>query len=138
MKSDAEALIDAFYEAWRARDIEASLAYFTDDIHIIFHFGNSVLFSGESRGKGAAREKLGQSGDGWDFVELRQRYNHVEPDLVRCSCPFVIRHVRTGAVLEGTLRHIFSLRDGRISTFEAFIDVALLRSFLRLFRVGAH
>lgn len=137
MKSDAETLIDAFYASWRALDVETSLSYFNDDVHIVYHFGNSVLFNGESLGKAAAREKLKQSGDGWQFVELRQTYNHVDPNLVRCSCPFVIRHVRSGATLEGTLRHIFSLRDGRISKFEAFIDVALLKTFMRLIRVRA-
>ncbi|MEQ1647761.1 MAG: nuclear transport factor 2 family protein [Hyphomicrobiaceae bacterium] len=132
MKSDAETLVDAFYAAWRARDIETSMYYFADDVHIVFHFGNSVIFSGESRGKAAAREKLEKSGDGWQFVELKQTYNHVEPNLVRCRCPFVIRHVRSGATLEGTLRHIFSLRDGQIAKFEAFIDVAMLKTFMRL------
>lgn len=138
MKSDAETLVDAFYASWRARDIETSLHYFDDDVHIVFHFGSSVIFSGESRGKAAAREKLEKSGDGWQFVELKQTYSHVEPDLVRCSCPFVIRHVRSGTNLEGTLRHVFSLRDGRITKFEAFIDVALLKTFMRLIGVRAY
>lgn len=57
VKNDAETIVDAFYAAWRARDTEAGLSYFTDDIHVVFHFGPALLFSGESRGKAAAREK---------------------------------------------------------------------------------
>lgn len=132
MKSDSEAIVDAFYAAWRARDIAAGLAYCTDDIHIIFHFGPALLFSGESHGKDAARLKLGQSEHEWEFLELRQIYLHVDPGLVRCSCPFVFRHTRSGFLLEGTLRHIFTFRDGLICKFEAYIDIAMLNSALRM------
>lgn len=132
VKNDAETIVDAFYAAWRARDTEAGLSYFTDDIHVVFHFGPALLFSGESRGKAAAREKMSQSEADWEFLQLRPVYRHVSPDLVRCSCPFIFRHVRTGALMEGTLRHVFTLRDSRISKFEAFVDIALVKSFLRM------
>lgn len=68
---------------------------------------------------------------------MRQVFNYVDSDLVRCSCPFLFRRVRTGALLEGTLRHVFTLRDGRISKFEAFLDIALLKSFMRLVGLSA-
>lgn len=132
MKSDPETLVDAFYAAWRALDPPAALAYCTDDVHIVFHFGPMLLFSGECRGKEAALRQLTEAGKGWEYLELKQFYNSVEPGLVRCTCPFVFRHTRSRAILEGTLRHVFTLRDGQIAKFEAFLDVALLNSFLRM------
>lgn len=138
MKDDAETVVEAFHAAWIIGDVEAAMAYCHADIRVTLHYRDRALpFAGETVGWEPARRRLYQTAQAWEFLDMRQTHTTVTPTVVRSWVPFVMRHRATRAVLEGTFRHVWTLRDGKIIGFDGYADIALLKSFLRLIGLPA-
>lgn len=138
MKEDAETVVDAFHAAWIIGDVETAMSYCHADIRVTLHYRDHALpFAGETVGWEPARRRLYQTVQAWEFLEMRQTHTSVTPTEVRSWVPFVMRHRATRASFEGTFRHVWTLQDGKIIGFDGFLDIALLKSFLRLIGLPA-
>jgi ketosteroid isomerase-like protein len=138
VQASPEEIVEAYYRSHVLGDIAASLAYLHDDVRIAQHFNDPALpFSGETLGKPAAETRLRMILADWHFIEVTPTYTAVGSDEVRSLCPFVVMHRRTGETFEGTFRHVWKFCDGRIIALDEFIDVARLKSFLRLLGLPA-
>lgn len=137
MKSDPETIVEAFYGAWLMCDIDAALAFVADDIRVAQHYSDPELpFTGETTGREALRQRFQMILAAWRFVSCHPTVLVVEAGVVRAVCPFVIEHLATRERFEGRFRHIIEVREGRITSFDEYVDIARLRSFLKLLGVA--
>jgi ketosteroid isomerase-like protein len=138
MRKDPEGIVEAFYRAWLVRDVEAALAYCDDRIRVAQHFSDPALpFTGETVGTADFRARLLLVARSWEFLSSDPVHSLVGPETIKSHCPFVIRHLATGEVFDGTFRHLWGVRDGRIIALDEYIDIARLKAFLRLLEAPA-
>lgn len=132
-QNDPEAVVAAFYTAWLARDVPVMLAYLSDDVRLSQHFEDAALpFPGATTGKAAFKARMDMILADWCFDEARPKTSLADPSTVRSSVPFLLRHIATGETFEGTLRHVWGVRDDRIFQCDEYLDIARLKAFLRL------
>lgn len=138
-QNDPEAVVAAFYTAWLARDVPAMLAYIANDMQLSQHFEDLALpFPGTTSGKDAFKARIEMIFADWSFDEARPKTLLADELTVRASCPFVLRHIATGETFEGTLRHVWRVREDRIFQCDEYLDVARLKAFLRLLGLPAN
>lgn len=133
MQNGPEAIVEAFYAAWILRDLEAVLAYLSDDFRLSQHFSDPMLpFTGETVGKAAAGARLKMILDEWQFLKFEPTLTVSDGTSVRTTCAIALKHLQTGEIFEGTFRHVWEVRDGKLASVDEYLDVDRLRSFLRL------
>lgn len=138
MQSNAEAVVEAFYAAYAVADVRTALSYMTDDVRFAQHFDDVALpFTGETVGKDAIAQRLAMIQTSWTFLQYGPPRLVVEGEVVRGICPFLVQHRASGETFDGTFRHIWTVRDGRIASIDEYLDVERLRAFLRLLGVSA-
>lgn len=139
MRSDPEAIIAGLYAAWSMQDVEATLAYCSDDIVYFVHQPDGANWiGGEISGKPAVRAYLQMLRDTWEFLLLTPGPFDIRGGEVREYLQFRSRHRATGQVMEGHKRHIWQIIDGRITRCEEFQDAAVVAAFLRMVSAPTH
>lgn len=138
MQNGPEAIVDAFYAAWILRDIETVAAYFSDNFRLSQHFSDPMLpFTGETIGKAAALARLQMILGEWRFLKFEPTLTVADGTSVRTTCPFILQHLRTGEIFDGSFRHIWRVSDGKLASVDEYLDVDRLRAFLRLLGLPA-
>ena len=133
MRSDPESVIDGLYSAWRLQDVEAVLAYCTQDV--CFRVLPSESDRGrifEMRGRDEFREHLKALRAAWEFLDMSPGPLSVNGDHAREVMRVSARHRATGRILESHKRHVWQFDGHRIKSCDEYEDTALLRAFLRL------
>lgn len=138
MLSDSVAIVDQFYKAWFEADMPAMAVCLDEHIRLSQHFADPALpFTGETHGRGAFMIRIAKINAEWCFLKAIPVKNYVDQETVRTSVEVEIRHLQSGETFEGTLRHIWRVRDGLITECDEYIDVARLKAFLRLLGLPA-
>ena len=133
MRADPVAVVDSFYAAWFARDVDAAASLVGDLVRLTQHIEDPALpFVGTTVGKPAFQQRLEMIFAEWRFLSALPRHLNVEREKVRTVCAFEVLHLATGEVFDGTLRHHWIVRDGLIIHCDEYLDVARLKAFLRL------
>ena len=128
----AYALVCDAYNAWKRGDLDAFAACLADDVE--FSVPSSPrTYLGNGTGRDALRNRLE------DFLSVYEvlEFNIVGAMLVATSsCDFRIRYrYRARATrdeIEGTQRHIWSVRDGAITSFKVVHDADRLAAFFEM------
>lgn len=121
------------YRAWVLRDRDAMLAYFTEDAFLAQYVSKEALpFAGVSIGKARLSERLDMIFNDWDFEQIKLSSLAIDGDRVRCVVDFKFRYKRTGDLLEGRMRHVMHIVDGRIASLDEFHDASMIEAFMRL------
>ena len=114
------------YAAFGRGDIPALLSYMTDDIHWrpVIGTAEHVPFSGERKGKAGVGEFFKQVAESEDFQQFEPREFVAQGDKV-----VAIGHYRavtkvTGKTFESDFVMVFTLREGKVATFQEFTDSA--------------
>ena len=138
MLSDPEVVVDRFYKAWFQADMPGIAACLDEHIRLSQHFADPALpFTGETYGRGACVIRLAKINADWCFLKAIPVHNYVDQDTVRTSVEVEIRHLESGETFEGTLRHIWRVRNRLITECDEYVDVARLKAFLRLLGLPA-
>jgi len=133
MRVDSSTLLEAAYASWRARDFEAFLACFADDVVFVNHLPRDVVpFAGPSYGKAELRQQLQIILDQFDFLEYRSVQIIAKRRLFHSQVHFHYRHKATGLTYEGRLRHVSRVKGDKIARFEEFHDPERTRAFFEL------
>lgn len=132
MRTDPEGVVDGFYQALIIGDQPAILAYFTDDACFEQHGLPGVPYAGQVSGKENIAAHMAKNYADWDVLKMRPSRPWREGGLVHGSVEFALRLKRTGNVLEGRMRHEFTIADGRIVRLDEYLDAPLLKAFLQL------
>ena len=133
MPIDPADVVCELWRHWRARDKAATLDMVSDDIELVQNVPEDVLpFGGVTRGKAAASDRLQMILDQFWTLKFEGEVVSVEGGIVHGLVQFHFRHKATGEDIQGTMRHRFDVRDGRIVRLAETVDVDLVRAFMRL------
>ncbi len=133
MRNYPEAIVEAFYQAMQADDPAMQLAYFADDALFLEHLpAGAIPYAGRTLDKAGMAERLAFMYATWELLRAAPLNFLVEGELVTCQMEFVFRFKATGNLLEGRVRHLFRVVDGRIVRLDEYMDAALLDAFMRM------
>jgi ketosteroid isomerase-like protein len=137
--TDPAEIVRSMWHAYAGRDIEGTLLYVSPDVAFaIFIPVDIVPFGGgETIGKAALSERLHMVLDQFDTLNYDGTVLGVSGGTVRGHVEFSFRHKRAGEVIQGVMRQVFDVKDGKITRLHEFHDVERLRAFMKLvsFRV---
>src|SRR5690606_41910701 len=103
MRVDSSTLLEGAYASWWARDLEAVLACFADDVVFVNHLPADVVpFAGPSYGKAELRQQLQIILDQFDFLEYRPVQIVAKRRLCHSQVHFRYLHKATGRSEEHT------------------------------------
>lgn len=133
MRASVSLVLEAAYAAWAARDLDATMASFADDVVFIIHLPPEVApFMGEARGKDQLRPRLQAIIDDFDFVEYVPLQIVAAGEIFHSRVSFRYRHKITGLEYDGTMRHVWRVEGDKIVRFEEFHDAERVRAFFQL------
>jgi len=130
-------VLEAIYASWAARDLDAVLACFSDELVIIVHAPADIVpWAGETRGKAQLEHRLREILREFEFLRYSPVVISDAGDICHAQVHFRFRHLKTGHEIEGTLRHIWQERGDKIVRLEEFHDTERLRAFFELLTTG--
>lgn len=133
MRVSIPVLLEAAYASWAARNLDATLDCFADDVLFATHMPPDVVpFAGISRGKSELRRQLQMIIDLFEFLEYKPVQITAEGGSFHSQVRFHYRHKATGLTYEGRLRHVWRIEADKIVRFEEFHDVERTRAFFEL------
>lgn len=127
-------LIYAFWDANRARDRAALLNFCAESVVVALFIPQEVLpfGGGETHGKAAASDRMQTVFDQFETLQYDGTVTSASDDRVRGQVLYSFRHKATGEVIEGVMRQVIDLKDGKIVCLHEFHDVERIRAFMRL------
>ena len=126
-------VVEGFWEVWGRRDKQAALTYLADDILYALYVPEDVLpFGGETRGKASVSDRLQTILDVFETDSFAGRIMSTDGDVVHGVVDYVFRHKLTKQVLEGSMRHVVLVRDGKAAEWREYTDTERVRAFMRL------
>jgi len=126
-------VIEAAYASWAARDLDAVMASFAEDVTFIIHLPTDVVpYAGEVRGRAELLRRFKLLLNDFDFLSYQPVQIVDRADSFHSLVRFHYRHVATGLEYEGTMRHTWKVEGDQIVRFEEFHDTERVRSFFRL------
>jgi hypothetical protein len=114
------------YAAFGRGDIATLLGFMTDDIHWqpVIGTATHVPFSGERKGKTGVGEFFEQVAAAEDFQQFEPREFVAQGDKVVALGHYRAVTKATGKPFESDFVMVFTLRDGKVATFQEFSDSA--------------
>jgi ketosteroid isomerase-like protein len=126
-------LIEAAYASWAARDLEAVMACFAEDVAFIIHLPTEVApFFGELRGRQELLPRFRMIFDEYDFLSYHPIGIVSQGIAFHSQVRFHYRHKLTGLEYDGTMRHVWRVKGDQIMRFEEFHDSERVRAFFKL------
>ena len=121
-------ILKDMYEAAAHDDIESVLAAFAPDIEWREADGHPYQPDGEPWvGVDAVRANLFDNLESeWDGFAVSTREFHDAGDTVVVECRYTGVHNSTGKRLDAQACHVWSLRDGKVTGFQQYVDTAHL------------
>jgi len=128
-------MVSDLYEAFGRDDIPAVLDGMNPDIHWHEAEGNPYMPSGEPFvGPNAILEDLFMKlGADWDGFTVHPNSFHDAGDVVVVEARYSGIHNETGKELDAQVCHVWTLKDGKISRFQQYVNTAHLQDVM-----GAH
>ncbi len=133
MRVSIPLVLEAAYASWAARDIDAFLACFADDLLYANHMSpEHVPFAGIVRGKTEFKRQLQKILDDFDIIYYKPVQITPDGESVRAQTEFRYRHRTTGLTYEGRLRHLWQVENDKVVRFDEFHDGERTRAFFEL------
>jgi ketosteroid isomerase-like protein len=130
---DPAEVVRALWRAWQVRDKAATLATLADGIVFALYVPQEVLpFGGETRGKASVSDRLQMILDQFDTVLYEGKVTRTQGETVYGRVAYRFRHKITGESIDGSMRQVVEVRDGRIAKLSEYHDIELVRAFMRL------
>jgi len=130
---DRRAVVAAFFEYWKAQDVDMALSLTAEDVvYNLYLSSSAVPHGGETRGRERCREVLYGVLAEFDYLLYAPTIVGDEGDLVRAQVEFRYHHRRTGGLLAGTKRMVFAVEDGLITRVDEYHDAGMVEAFMRL------
>ena len=132
---DPRAVVAEALKVWGAQDVESTFEFAADDVVYVLHFDEDLApYAGVTYGKEAMKAAFYSMIEEFDYLLWAPVIVGAEDGVVRVQTQFRYHHRRTAATLEGSMRTIFTVRDGLIVRCEEYLDRGLVESFMRLTR----
>lgn len=137
---DPVEIVMHLWAAYAAKDHAAVVRLCADDIAYAIFIPQGILpfGGGETIGKGALSDRFQMITDQFYLVGYEGTIQGVSQQTVRGQVAYCFRHKATGEVIEGVMRQVFDIADGKIARLHEFHDVERIRAFMRLVSHIAH
>ncbi len=124
--------IAGVYDAFGRGDIPAVLGAMDPAIHWHEAEGNPYMPSGEAWvGRDAIMNNLfAKLGDDWDGFTVHPGAFHEAGDVVVVELRYTATHNGTGKPLDAQVCHVWTLKDGKITKFQQYVDTAKLQDVM--------
>jgi ketosteroid isomerase-like protein len=137
MSDDAITILEALWTAWARRDKAATLALVADGIRYTMHIPPEIVPFGTTAneptiGKRALSDQLQTILDIFETVAYSGRVVGIVEARIHGQVSYLFRHKLTGEEIEGVMRHVVSIEEGRIATIDEYHDVERIKAFMRL------
>ena len=121
-------IVSDLYEAFGRGDVPAVLAGMDPDIHWHEAEGNPYMPSGEPWvGPDAILENLFMKlGEDWDGFAVHPNSFYDAGDVVVVEARYSGTHNETGKELDAQVCHVWTLKDGKVTKFQQYVDTAHL------------
>jgi ketosteroid isomerase-like protein len=125
-------MVSDLYEAFGRGDIPVVLDGMNPDIHWHEAEGNPYMPSGEPFvGPKAILEDLFMKlGADWDGFMVHPNSFHDAGDVVVVEARYSGTHNETGKKLDAQVCHVWTLKDGKVSRFQQYVDTAHLQEVM--------
>lgn len=130
-EQDNRALVQRGYEAFGRGDIEALLALFDEDVEWITPGPSDLPTAGRRRGRQQVAEFFQIVNSLFEVQRFETEAFVCEGDRVVVVGSETSRVNATGKVLEMRWAHVFTVRNGKVATFEEFQDLSAVVAELR-------
>jgi ketosteroid isomerase-like protein len=122
-------IISDIYGAFGRGDIPAVLGAMDSDIHWYEAEGNPYMPSGEPFvGPDSILNNLfAKLGEDWDGFTVHPGTYHNAGDVVVAECRYTGKSKMTGKELDAQVCHIWTLKDGKVTRFQQYVDTAGLQ-----------
>jgi ketosteroid isomerase-like protein len=130
-EQDNRALVQRGYEAFGRGDIEALLALFDENVEWVTPGPSDLPTAGRRRGRQQVSEFFQTVNSLVEVQRFEPEAFVSEGDRVVVLGSETTRVTATGKVLELRWAHAFTVRNGKVSTFEEYQDVSALVAELR-------
>lgn len=118
------AIVDELYQSFAAGDIPAALA--TMDANIVWNEAESFPYADKNPYIGPEAVLNGvfaRIGEDWEYWNLTDIQLHeMSNNMVLSTLRYQAKHKKTGKVINSQTAHLFTLKDGKIVTFQQFTD----------------
>lgn len=126
-------LIETALDYFAAGDVDQILALCSDDVVFQLYISQSALpFGGIARGQDAVRDKFFDILAVFDCLAYEPVLLDLHRGVARVQSRFVYHHRASDERLEGTLRLVCTLKNGRILRIEEYHDDAMMKAFMCL------
>lgn len=118
------AIVDKLYQSFAAGDIPAALA--TMDANIVWNEAESFPYADKNPYIGPEAvlngvfARIGEEWEYWNLTDI-QLYE-MSNNRVLSTLRYQAKHKKTGKVINSQTAHLFTLKDGKIVTFQQFTD----------------
>lgn len=132
---DPRTVVAEALKLWSVQDVASTFVFVAEDVVYVLHFDEELApFAGITHGREAMMDAFYRIIEEFDYLEYSPVIMSVEGEMVRVYTRHSYLHRRTGSVIAGSYRTIFTVRDGLIVRCEEFVDRGLVESFMRLTR----
>jgi ketosteroid isomerase-like protein len=133
MRADTFALVSELYKCWAIKDLPAVLDLMSDDVTFVMHIpAEEAPFAGETSNKDDLVPRLQLIIEEFEFIEYRPLLIRDDDHDFRAQILYHYRHKATGREIEGSMRHVGRVADGKIARLEEFHDTQRVLAFLEL------
>jgi uncharacterized protein len=126
-------VLEEVYEAVLSMDIPSVLAHFDPDIEYRLAEGHLYSPDGETwvGGEAVVRNFFARAGQDWDRSSISRREFHVDGDTVVVEGRYGGVYKATGKTFDAQFCHVWKLSDGRVKSFQQYLDTAQLQEVAR-------
>jgi ketosteroid isomerase-like protein len=133
MQPSNKLILEAGYASWAARDLEATLSCFSEDVKFAIHLPPEVApYFGVQQGRDELAVRLRMILDEFDFLEYKPIQITSHGISFHSQVRFNYRHKVTGLEYDGSMRHVWRIKGDRIIRWEEFHDIERVRVYFRL------
>jgi ketosteroid isomerase-like protein len=133
MQPSNKLVVEAAYASWAARDLDATLSCFSEDVAFAIHLPPEVApYFGVQQGRDQFALRLKLILDDFDFLAYKPIQITSHGISFHSQVRFHYRHKLTGLEYDGTMRHVWRVKGDRIVRWEEFHDIERVRVYFRL------
>jgi len=135
---DPGLVVERYWDRWAARDRRGCLDLMAENVVWALYVPQEVLpFGGETYGAASISDRLRMLLDQFDTLYYRGSVTRSEGGRVNGRVAYGFRHKITGEDIEGVMRVVVAIENGRIARWEEYHDVEKVKAFMRLVAYSA-
>ncbi|MEQ1715616.1 MAG: nuclear transport factor 2 family protein [Hyphomicrobium sp.] len=133
MRSDPEGILEAAITAIALEDVESAAAFFDENAEFAILIPVGVLpFGGTFKGRKSFTKRLAMIAGEFHVARFSARTILPCDEGLRTQIDYSFHHRSSGQAIDGVMRVVARIRDGKIVRWHEFQDTERVEAFMRL------